>query len=117
MSDAKSHLKFEGVVFFDWTMLFCLNFEMEKSGEQSLNSLETYVCGGCCQRTSPKVSSLPKQWRSDAKEIALVLKDRMPFWLPGDELIVTKQQTAALPVTAVMIFLRQNMVLQWRNLD
>lgn len=80
---------------------------MDKYGEQSVNSLETCVCGGCCQSTSPKISSLPKQWRSDAKEIALVLKDRMPFWLLGDELIATRQQANALPVTTVMIFLEK----------
>lgn len=99
-------------LLFNRTKLICFNFEMEKIGEQSVNSLETSMCGGCRQSTSPKIPSLPKQWRSDAKEMTLVLKDRMPLWLLGDELIVTRQQVNALPVTTVMIFLGQNVVLQ-----
>lgn len=78
------------------------------------------MCGGCCQSTGPKISSLSKQWRSDAKEITLVLKDRMPLWLPGEELIVIRRRANALLVSMVMplfVFLRQSMGLQWRNLD
>lgn len=78
------------------------------------------MCGGCCQSTGPKISSLPRQWCSDAKEITLVLKDRMPLRLPGEELIVIRRRANALlvsTVTPLFVFLRQSMGLQWRNLD
>lgn len=74
-------------IFYRATKTFLFSSRSRKMF-QILEALCAALCPlpACCPSTNTKTSSLTKQWLCDAhaKEIELVLKERMPSGLPGE---------------------------------